>query len=337
MSSHRFLPLLAGLTLLTSTALAQPQGSLFTANERDASLSEVRLATGQVNTHALAIAPHNVQVSPDGRLLLAVGMPAHAEHAGHDGAAGQLLVFASDALSRPLFSLPAGAHPAHVVTDGEGRRAFVTDSGTDRVRVFDLQERREIASVATGRYPHGLRLSPDGRSLYVANMRSDSVSVIALDSLRETARIEVGKAPVQVGFTPDGRLALVSLSAENRLGLIDTASHQLLARVAVGRTPIQMMAGADGRFAYVANQGSAQQPDDRLSVVDLQRRETVTTLTTGKGAHGVAISTDGAYIFVTNIEDGSVSVVDTATREVIARHLVGAGPNGITYMAGGSD
>lgn len=82
MSSHRFLPLLAGLTLLTSTALAQPQGSLFTANERDASLSEVRLATGQVNTHALAIAPHNVQVSPDGRLLLAVGMPAQPNMPG---------------------------------------------------------------------------------------------------------------------------------------------------------------------------------------------------------------------------------------------------------------
>lgn len=104
-------------------------------------------------------------------LVLAVGMPAHAELTGHDAATGQLLVFATDNLYRPLFNMQAGEHPAHVVTNGEGRRAFVTGLGTDRIMEFALQERREIPSDGTVRY----RLISGGRSLYVANMRNDSL------------------------------------------------------------------------------------------------------------------------------------------------------------------
>lgn len=330
--------LATSLSLVLSQALAAPVGTVYTANERDSSISQVNLASGQINTIALKIAPHNVQVSPDGHWLLAVGMPPHAEHAGSamsgmDMSEGELQVFNTAALDTPVFSLPAGEHPAHVVTDLSGRRAFVTDSAADLVRVFDLQARNQIGTVKTGSFPHGLRLSPDGKTLYVANMRGGSVSVIDTATLKETAKIAVGKAPVQVGFAADGRQAYVSLSAESKLGLIDTATQKLTKKVAVGRTPIQMYATQDGRQVYVANQGSSAKPDDRVSVVDPDSGKVVATLTTGKGAHGVAISRDGAYVFVSNIEAGTFSVIDTASKTVIATHKVGAGPNGISYQA----
>jgi YVTN family beta-propeller protein len=52
----------------------------------------------------------------------------------------------------------------------------------------------------------------------------------------------------------------------------------------------------------------------------------------GKGAHGVAISKDGRYVFVTNIETATLSVIDTASIKVVATHRVGAGPNGVTLL-----
>lgn len=55
--------------------------------------------------------------------------------------AGELLVFSTATLDKPAFSLPAGQHPAHVVTDLSGQRAFVSDSAANLVRVFDLQAR----------------------------------------------------------------------------------------------------------------------------------------------------------------------------------------------------
>ncbi|WP_082073230.1 YncE family protein [Pseudomonas sp. LFM046] len=333
MSAKRFTSLALGLSLVThlGLAMASPTGNVYTANERASSISQVDLATGEVSTVALPIAPHNVQVSPDGSLLLVVGISGHAGHSSGEKAGGQLLVFSTTALDRPQFSLPAGEHPAHVVTDSTGQRAFVTDSAANQVRVFDLKRRIELPGIPTGRYPHGLRLSPDGQTLYVANMRSDSVSLIDVATLKETVQIPVGKGPVQVGFAPDGRLAFVSLSAANQLGLIDTAGRKAIGKVDVGRTPIQMMATADGRQVYVANQGSGQNPDDRVSIVDPQTRSSIGTVTTGKGAHGVAISTDGAYVFVSNIEAGTVSVIDTNSRKVVGTHKVGAGPNGISF------
>lgn len=325
--------LASALALTLNLAQAAPSGTLYTANEQGHSLSQIDLASGVVKTFALDLAPHNVQVSPDGRWLLVVGMPAHAGHQAGSAAAGQLLVFSTATLAHAAFSLPAGEHPAHVVTDLSGQRAFVSDSAANLLRVFDLAQRKQIATVATGNFPHGLRLSPDGRSLYVANMGGDSVSLIDTATLAQTAQIVVGKAPVQVGFAADGCQAYVSLSGENALGIIDTASRTLSAKVAVGRTPVQLYASADGREVYVANQGSATAPDERVSVVDPHSRQVLASLVTGKGAHGVAISNDDAYVFVSNMQADSVAVIDTATRRVIATYPVGAGPNGISYQS----
>ncbi len=49
---------------------------VYTANERGNSISAVDLGTGQARNIDTPITPHNVQVSRDGRLLLAVGTVA---------------------------------------------------------------------------------------------------------------------------------------------------------------------------------------------------------------------------------------------------------------------
>lgn len=318
------------LSLLSSAVAAAPSGTVFTANERGNSISQVSLADGSVSTTPLEIAPHNVQVSADGRRLLAVGAGVHAGSHGNGSGAGELQVFDLPLGSKPAFVLPVAGHPGHVVTDGGSRLAFVTDADNDVVQVFDLEARRQVGSIKTGRYPHGLRLSPDGRTLYVANMKGDSVSVIDVRSQKETGRIAVGKSPVQVGFSVDGKQAYVSLHAENALGLIDTGRRKLSAKVKVGRNPVQMYATQDGKV-FVANQGSRQQPDDRVSVVDPLAGTVIAEVRTGPGAHGVAISTDGKYVFVSNTEAGTMTVIDGSRYGVVGTYKVGDGPNGISY------
>ncbi|OUS88683.1 hypothetical protein CBP05_00005, partial [Pseudomonas putida] len=76
MTAKRFSSMALGISLLIPLGLvmANPTGNVYTANERSASISQVNLATGDVSTVALPIAPHNLQVSPDGSLLLVVGV-----------------------------------------------------------------------------------------------------------------------------------------------------------------------------------------------------------------------------------------------------------------------
>lgn len=287
--NHRLLGWLmaAGLALSAMPTLADavPAGTVVTANERGASLTHINLASGETSTHAIAIAPHNVQVSAAGRYLMAVGEPAsddhdHAHGGGHTHGddPGKLKLYPShDPTGAPLASIAVGSHPAHVVSDWEGRFAFVTNAGDSSISVVDLEARESVATIATGEYPHGLRLSPDGRELYVANVLDGSVSVIDIETREEVARLPVGQAPVQVGFTPDGAHVFVSLRDENRVAVIDTVSREVIKRIEVGRLPIQVHATPDGRFMLVANEGSEAEPDNRVSVIALDSLAVVAT------------------------------------------------------------
>ena len=333
----------AGVAFGQETAATPVSGGfVYTADEYGNSVSAIDLATGRAQTVPVAISPHNIQITPDGKQLLAVGNPA-AEGHGHDGAGqegegeGLLVVLDPDKLaSDPLASIEVGEHPAHVVVDRAGLRAFVTLSGANAVAVIDLSRREVVQTVATGAYPHGLRISPDGSTAYIANVEDGSVSVLDTEKLAEVARIPVGKAPVQVGFTPDGSRVYVSLRDENKVAVIDTSTRQVVGRVEVGRNPIQVFATPDGRFVYVANQGTKEEPADTVSVIEVATGSVVDTIRTGAGAHGVVVSSDGRSVFVTNIEAGTVSIIDTETRSVLGNIPVGKGPNGVTYRPAGS-
>jgi YVTN family beta-propeller protein len=315
-------------------------GVVYTADEHGNSVSAIDLASGKVKIVPVSISPHNVQISADGERLLAVGMraseghghgPAKTEHGSKEGK-GRLLVFdAAKLQSGLLASIEVGSHPAHVVVDRAGRRAFVTTAGDNAVAVIDLGRKAIVGHVLTGRYPHGLRISPDGRELYVANVEDGSISVIDTEKLAEVTRIAVGRTPVQVGFTPDGTRVYVSLRDENSVAIVDTASRTKIGTVPVGRGPIQIHVMPDGRFVYVANQGSNAEPADTVSVIEVATGRVVDTINTGRGAHGVAVSNDGRFVFVTNIVEATVSVIDATIRAVAASFRVGMGPNGITF------
>ena len=313
----------------------QTGGTVWSADEGSSSVSAIDLGTGAVTTTPIPVAPHNVDLTPDGRLLLAVGTPPGGDHGagGHDtgnAAAGLLVVLDPQDLSEPVVTVEVGSHPAHVVADRNGR-GYAALSGGNEVAVVDLAQAEVIGRIATGAFPHGLRLSPDGSELYVANVEDGSVSVIDTQSLAEAARIPVGAAPVQVAFTPDGERVYVSLRDENRVAVIDTATREVTGRIEVGPNPIQLIATPDGRQVYVANQGTEAAPNDTVSVIDTATGEVAKTLKTGLGAHGVTVSADGAFVFVTNTAADTVSVIDVERQEVVGSLPVGDRPNGIVH------
>lgn len=338
---------LTALVLIASLVLGAPpaysagkttpgQGFVYTANEHGNSVSMIELSSGRVTTADVRISPHNLQISADKRLLLVTGPLAAGKRGhGHADEGGRLLIFdAHDLAAGPRADIAVGRHPAHVVIDRAGQRAFVTNSEDATVSVIDVASGKAIKTIATGAYPHGLRLGPDDAQLYVANVKDGTVSVIDATALAEVARIPVGATPVQVGFVPDGSRVFVSLRDENAVAVVDAVTHKAIAKIAVGRGPIQVYSTPDGREVYVANEGTANDPGETVSVIDVAGRHVAATITTGKGAHGVVASRDGGYMFVSNIYADSVSAIDTKSREVVAVFEVGKGPNGITFCPG---
>lgn len=331
--------LLACLAVSGVSAIAADR-KVYVANEDAGTVSVIDGQTFKLSRHiAVGAGAHNVQVSPDGRLAWvthngqppAVG-PAHAgmSAADHGAMSHAGEVWAIDTTTDEVVAqVVVGRHPAHVVLSADSRWAYVTNGGDNTLSVVDTASRQVVATVPTGEYPHGIRLSPDGRQAYVANLKGGTVSVIDTDRRQETGRIPVGKGPAQVGFTPDGRLAFVSLSQEGSVAVIDPVSRRVVRTVRVGDVPIQLHATPDSRFLLVANQGSRKTPGDTVSVIDLATFSTQ-PIRVGRGAHGVAVGTDGRHAYVTNLYANSVSVIDVQTRKSVATVPVGAGPNGIS-------
>ena len=209
------------MTMMLAGAQAQSRatpiasGVVYTANEHGNSVSMIDLASGQINTISIPISPHNVQVTRDGRTLLAVGDPVAGGHGKGDGHGtqkghGRLLIFSTETFAKgPIAEVAVGAHPAHVVVDSQGERAFVTNAGDNTVTVIDLRKRTILKTLGTGRYPHGLRVSPNDREVYIANVQDGTLSVVDGKSLSEVARIPVGKVQSRSASL---RTAAVSMS-----------------------------------------------------------------------------------------------------------------------------
>jgi YVTN family beta-propeller protein len=302
-------------------------GTIFTADEGQNTVSMFDSERGLVTTIGVSVTPHNVDLTPNGHTLLVAGVTAHGTGQHRQGAL--VLIDAAGPLPIVMAEIAVGQHPAHVVPSADGARAFVTDAAANAVHAVDLESRTIVGRVAVGSYPHGLRLSPDGRILAVANIRDGTVSIIDAEKLIEKRRIRVGRSPVQVGFTPDGRTLLVTLNGEDRLAFVDLRSNRTVRKVGVGRKPVQVYATADGKRALVANQGPARRPDNRVTIVTLDGTQPARHIVSGAGAHGVALSRDGVFAFVTNTVANTVSVIDVERATVLRSWPTGKEPNGV--------
>jgi YVTN family beta-propeller protein len=322
---------LAAVLLIGIAATGTKASTVFVADEEGGSVTVIDTGSGLSRRVGIPISPHNVDLTPDGKRLLATGAGTGlGEHAGHGAPGGRLVVMDLSEQAPQMQAIDLGGHPAHVVADAEGRFAYVTDADTNSVVVADLLGMTIVARIPVGSSPHGLRLSPDGRTLAVANIRSGTVSLVDIAERKRVADIDVGRRPVQVGFDPSGRTLVVSLNGENKMGVIDVPARKLAWKAEVGRGPVQVIVTPDGKRALVANQGAANNPDDRLSVVSLSARKSVAKVRVGKGAHGVAVAPDGATAYVTNTYADTVSAVDLGALTVRSTYTTGKAPNGIT-------
>ncbi|MBD8071292.1 beta-propeller fold lactonase family protein [Bacillus sp. PS06] len=324
----------------------------FTANE-GGSISKINASTDEVeNTIEVDGVVHNVQVSPDGKMLGATVIPgggdSHDDTHGDDthgddshqedshgdshseGAIGQALFFDIET-NELLRTVEVGNHPAHFVFTEDGKYAVVTNAEDNNVSVIEMESLSVTHTIETGKGPHGLRISADSKKAYVANMNEDTISVIDLETMKEERKITVGSTPVTTAITSDGKTLVTTLHVENMLAIIDLETDQV-ETVEVGKGPAQVYIDGNNQYAYVANQGTAEVPSSSVNVVDLDSLTVTATIETGKGAHGVVISSDNKRLYVTNMFENTVTVIDIERNEAINTFEVGEIPNGISIM-----
>ncbi len=120
------------------------------------------------------------------------------------------------------------ADPFDIAITPDGKRAFVSHAGVDRISVIDMDSLRAFISqtptemleyysnhlgisskylvkrIVTGANPKGLVLSPDGKYLYVAEHLEDRIAVISTESLEMVNTIGLG-GPRRITVARHGR------------------------------------------------------------------------------------------------------------------------------------
>jgi uncharacterized protein (TIGR03437 family) len=132
--------------------------------------------------------------------------------------------------------------------DAARRRVYVTNSGMNRVEVFDTRTNEFTEPIKVGQLPRSMAQSLDGSLLFVANSGSEYISIVNLDSRRETGRITMPPIP----FNSNTALITPLLVAMTQRGLLVMMNNGTLWR-AVGNDllprPLSAVLGATNVIA----------------------------------------------------------------------------------------
>lgn len=122
---------------------------------------------------------------------------------------------------------------------------------------------------------------------------------------------------------------LVVCKSEFQVILLDPATDKVLGKLPTGRGPHEVAVAPDGRTAYVSNFGRYgvypagdtmhDQPGNTITVIDVTSRKVKTTfdLGTHTGPHGMVVSHDGKYLWVTSETPQAVLELDSSTGQIL--------------------
>ncbi len=115
---------------------------------------------------------------------------------------------------------------------GDGRHAFVTDSGGIAVHTVDVVAGRIVASLRLKQWPRHLSLSPDRRTLWVGlGTASEQIAVVDVADPRRPVLeryVTPGFLAHDVGFAPSGGRIWVTGGAASTVGVYERGSVRRL-------------------------------------------------------------------------------------------------------------
>lgn len=273
-------------------------------------------------------APHNATVGPRGDQVWV----SNAD--GAQTVEDEVLVIdpATDQITKRI-TLDAGAYVQHVLVSPDGGIAYVTGFGSNLLYRIDARTYERLADIPlpNGAAPHGMHFSPDGAFLYLAN-GAGSVGEVDLAAGRYAREFRTPGGVIQVAT--HGDYVYATVFDPPRVARVTRATGDLAVwTLEDAKGPAQLEVSKDGTRLYVAEQGSRTEPGLRLLVLDAATGAIVDRHSVGRGPHGVAVSEDGAWAFVTSTFDASIVSIDLVQGKAMQLLKTSRGPYGVVLWS----
>jgi len=309
--------------------------------------------------------PHGINISPDGKywyLSLAHGIPY-----------GTLYKYSTET-NEVVGSVKLGLFPASLqVSKATGLLYCVNfdlhgDMVPSTVSVVDPEEMIEIDRIETGVMPHGSRISADGMYHYSVGMMSGELFEISTTKMKVTRKLNLdGKMeekPAMGGMDhskmdhskmghammteaapmyhsavkptwaiphPTNGKVYVAGNGSDEILEVDLEKWEITNRFKTGKAPYNCDVSPDGKYLVATYKGSGE-----TGIWDLEKGEELPRVkNTRKVTHGVSISSDSKYAFISvegiGGEPGTLDVIDIQKAKKVASVDMGKQAGGIIF------
>ena len=295
----------------------------------DGASLERTIAVGEMATETEG--PHGLNLSPDGRFLYMT--------TGHGVPDGKLWKFHAGPDTLVADPILLGYFPATLDITPDGLYAFVANFNLhgepvpSTISVVYAPEMMEVEQIETCTMPHGARLDAAGEFLYSACMMDNQIVEVDTRTFAVSRRFhaEAPCSPTWVVPTRSGESLLAACNRGDRILEIDRESWSLTRTFETGAGPYNLALTPDDRILVATlKQAAAVQFFDLVDGRELGSASSSTTVT-----HGVTVSPDGRYAFVSvegvGAEPGKVDVFDLTRFVRVADLEVGQQAGGIVF------
>jgi DNA-binding beta-propeller fold protein YncE len=289
--------------------------------------------------------PHGIAISPDHN--------NYYVSIGHGRPYGTALKYRA-ADDQVIGQVALGLFPATADVSPDGNFLYVVnfnlhgDMVPSSVSVVDTAKMLEVARIPTCVMPHGSRVTRDGRKQYSACMMDDLLVEIDAERMKvtRTFRLTAGKEQGFTGMAPraengavpadhhgigdatcqptwaqpsiDAKRVFAACNKSSEIVEIDSESWTLVKRIPAGNGVYNLGVSPDGKLLIATNKRDAS-----ASLFEVASgKELAKIPTKRKVVHGVAISPDSRYAFVTvegvGEEPGTVEIIDLDTWKNVA-------------------
>ncbi|MDR2641902.1 MAG: c-type cytochrome [Planctomycetaceae bacterium] len=212
--------------------------------------------------------------------------------------------------------VPAYKGPLVMVKSKDATKIYIANHDGKEISILDVNTDKVVGTIPLGKKPNGIILSADGKTLYVTSGGYGGVvQAIDLSSGKKIAEVETGHTPTDGVVTPDGKKLYVCNRFNADVSEFDLPELKLVRKIKAVREPRGAVVTPDGKKVYVIN-GTPNDvnnvPENEnaqiivsslVTVIDVPSGTTTNIrLPNGSGSlHGVTITPDGRYIFITEV------------------------------------
>jgi len=191
-----------------------------------------------------------------------------------------------------------------------GETLYVTEFTANQIAVVDAKTNQVTQTIAVSDAPSGVAISSDGQRLY-ATVGGPEGRVLVIEAMtgNVVATLPAGHTPTAPVLHPNDKTLFVCNRFSNDVSVFDLTTNETVKRIPVTREPFAAAITPDGSRMFITNLIPAGSADADyvaaiVDVIDTQTLEPMASIRLPNGStglHGICISPDGRYAYVTHI------------------------------------